>query len=803
MTTNTVEKEKRSIDNFMNLPTEMRNLNQWILWKKEQKRNKDGEILRDPDTGFIKYTKVPKQPNGYNASATNPKHRLSFDAAVHAYQEGDFSGIGFVLVDTDPFVIVDLDDCFIDGELTREAKEIVDSLDSYTEVSQSGNGLHIVVKANAIESIKKQHIEMYSQGRFFAMTGEVYDNLTEVKERNTAITYIHDMHSNKQDKVNFDSKDIKIVSPKMSNDEIKRLAENGINSKKFKGLFYDNDLNTYYPDDRSRADAFIAYELSHYTQDLNQLYELFMESATSQNKVLERNDNYVLNTILRSLRYRYENGKKFYQPKKSPAEDFGQDVVTHYNSEIENPELNIDKFHLTELGNAERIWHYNQDKIAYSKERGWLVWNGKKWEADALSTIEKITNKTLRSIYDEALLESDEKRQKEIYQWAKKCESRKIRVNSIEDVKPLASVKNSDLDADSNLFNVSNGTLNLNTGELQSHHHKDMITRISPVNYDPNAKCPRFNQFLEEVIVDEDGFSDYEVIRYLQKAIGYSLTSLTSEQTIFFLTGKGGNGKSKFIETIQSVLGEYAKQTNADTFIKKPFDSGINNDIARLDKARFVAAVESEDGQHLAESLIKQLTGGDTITARFLRKEFFEFKPAFKIFFSTNHKPIIKGSDDGIWRRIAVIPFRVTFDGKNKPKDPYLSEKLSRELPGILNWAIEGYKLWKREGLKKPKSIMDESEKYRDDMDILKPFLDECCIIDPDEKEAGKVVYYYYNLFCQRNDDFKLTNRKFYRELEHRGFEFKPGTDNVRFLYGLSVHDKAKKNLENQDFLEN
>src|SRR5699024_1197569 len=172
------------------------------------------------------------------------------------------------------------------------------------------------------------------------------------------------------------------------------------------------------------------------------------------------------------------------------------------------------------------------------------------------------------------------------------------------------------------------------------------------------------------------------------KAVGYSLSGDISEEVIFFLTGSGGNGKSKFLEAIQNVLGDYAKQTNANTFIRKQNDTNINNDIARLDKARFVSAVESEQGQQLAESLVKQLTGGDKIAARFLRKEFFEFKPEFKIFFSTNHKPIIRGTDDGIWRRIRLIPFNARFEGSKR--DINLSDKLAKESPGILNWALEG-----------------------------------------------------------------------------------------------------------------
>ncbi|MEC5254061.1 phage/plasmid primase, P4 family, partial [Bacillus paralicheniformis] len=234
---------------------------------------------------------------------------------------------------------------------------------------------------------------------------------------------------------------------------------------------------------------------------------------------------------------------------------------------------------------------------------------------------------------------------------------RNIRMNTILDVRPMVSVRKQELDSHKYLFNCDNGVIDLKTGELLPHDRDLLFTKISPVSYQPDADCPNWKAFLESIFIDDRGAPNYEIIDFMQKAIGYSLTGDTTEQVMFFLFGNGRNGKSTFINTVQHLFGDYGRQTNSDTFIKKKNDSAINNDIARLDGARFVSAVESEEGQQLSESLVKQITGGEKMSARFLRQEYFEFTPEFKVFFTTNHKPIVKGSDEGIWRRIRLIPF--------------------------------------------------------------------------------------------------------------------------------------------------
>ncbi len=241
----------------------------------------------------------------------------------------------------------------------------------------------------------------------------------------------------------------------------------------------------------------------------------------------------------------------------------------------------------------------------------------------------------------------------------------------------------------------------------------------------------------EKFVLEITG-ENLELFRFLQKATGYSLIGSTRDQCFFLLYGTGSNGKSTYIKTISTMLGDYAGATPMESLLIKRGDA-IRNDVARLAGLRFVSAVETEGGRRLAESLVKQLTGGDKMTARFLHHEFFEFDPAFKLWLAVNHKPKIVGTDNAIWRRVRLIPFEVTIS--DAEKDPDLAEKLKAELPGILNWALEGLQRWRREGLKEPDAVKAATRAYRSEMDVIGNFLEDCCDTDA-EAEVNKAALY-------------------------------------------------------------
>lgn len=426
-------------------------------------------------------------------------------------------------------------------------------------------------------------------------------------------------------------------------------------------------------------------------------------------------------------------------------------------------------FNLTEVGNAERLVHHHSTNLKYCIELDeWLIWNGKVWENDRRKRIERIATKTFRKMYVEAGNVNDEEGRRKMIKWAQSSEKSSVLLNSIDRAKAMLPILQSELNTDLFKFNCGNGVIDLKSGTLLPHNRDYLITNYSNVEYDPEASCPTWITFLESVMKDEKGNVKQDLIEFLQRSIGYTLTGDTREQVLFFLHGSGRNGKSTFINIVKEILGDYGKQTNADTFTAKTHEGGINNDIARLSDARFVSAVESEEGQRLSESLVKQLTGGEPITARFLRKEFFEFVPEFKIFFTTNHKPIVKGNDEGIWRRIKLIPFTVTIPKEEVDTD--LPEKLRKELPGILRWAVEGCLKWQQDGLGEPEEVKQATQGYKDEMDILGQFISDYCVTRPGARSSVKEVYEVYKTWCKETGEYELSQRKFNRRLEERGF---------------------------------
>jgi putative DNA primase/helicase len=343
---------------------------------------------------------------------------------------------------------------------------------------------------------------------------------------------------------------------------------------------------------------------------------------------------------------------------------------------------------------------------------------------------------------------------------------------------PDLNITTADIDTNPWLFNVQNGTVDLKTGEFREHQHDDMITRIANVEYDEKADCPIWKQFIREIMG-----CNAELIQFLQIAAGWALTGDTSEQTMFILFGSGANGKSTFLNTLMKLMGDYAIATPTETFMKRSNDQ-ISNDIARLRGTRLVTTVEAEQGKRLSEPLIKQITGNDALTARFLYGEYFDFVPTFKVFMATNHKPLIKGTDHGIWRRIKLIPFTTTIAPENQ--DKHLDEKLLKEGPGILNWLIEGMQTWTEKGLIAPKAISKATEEYRGEMDILGNFLKECCVQNPDATIRVREMFKAYQEWCEENNERSCSERFLSLRLKELGLE-RCRTAEARYWKGITL----------------
>lgn len=463
------------------------------------------------------------------------------------------------------------------------------------------------------------------------------------------------------------------------------------------------------------------------------------------------------------------------------------------------PEKEKKRFKNTDLGNAERFYYHQGDLVKYNTIFGrWFIWDGKRWMEDKTQTITRMGMKQIRNIYKEAFEEEDEEKRKAIADHARRSESKARLEAMISLAQSFVPVLPDAMDQDEWLFNCENGVINLKTGELRPHDRELMMTKISNVFYDAQAECPTWKGFLNDIFRDEAGAVKQDTIDFLQKAVGYSLTGSTREQVLFFLYGNGRNGKSTFMNVIKEILGDYGKQTNAETFTVKKSDR-VNNDIAALKGARLVAATESEENARLAESLIKQLTGGEPIQARFLHQEFFEYVPQFKLFFTTNHKPVIKGGDLGIWRRIRLVPFSVTIPDERLDKD--LPEKLRNEMPGILRWMVEGCLKWQQEGLTVPDEVKEATDSYRDEMDTIGNFLKEYCIEHESAKIYSSELYRKYTEWCSDNGEYEITKTKFNRKLEERGFKKSRDTKGIFFKgIGLSlIYDSYVQNVHYEE----
>ncbi len=417
----------------------------------------------------------------------------------------------------------------------------------------------------------------------------------------------------------------------------------------------------------------------------------------------------------------------------------------------------------TDLGNAQRMAALFGGSVRYCNAWGkWLLWNEQRWEIDRRQNVDKLAVETVKSIYAEAAATSDADRRIALAKHARKSEdaNRLKSMLRLLPTQPGISITPEELDADKWLLNVLNGTINLRTGELLEHDREHLITKIAPVTYDPDAKCPHWMAFLNRVM---DG--NKNLLEFIQRAVGYNLTGDVSEQVLFFLHGSGSNGKSTFIQTILRMLGDYAKQSESELLLARRGEVHPTG-IADLQGARFVASSEIESGRRLAESLVKQLTGGDRLKARYMRQDFFEFEPSHKLWLAANHKPIIRNSDYGIWRRIRLIPFTVTIP--DDEKDPQLPDKLLEELPGILNWAIAGCLTWQSDGLGFPPEVGQAVQDYRDEQDTLSGFFDERCKFGTGEWVAVSALYKSYLNWCEANDEKPLSKIRLGEELRQR-----------------------------------
>ena len=734
---------------YESIPQELKNLPNWICWKAvPQPRPDDPEHIG----------KIPINPRtGGKAQSNNPDTWTDFDTALKASEQ--HSGIGFMFGNS-PFFGVDVDKAepdireFLDGG-NGIVSEFIHALRSYAELSPSGKGIHIICRGELPNGARRRgNVEMYDSGRFFTVTGNNIGEYTAVEDCTEAIKPLHEKYlggtrSEPAQRV------IQTAPLPCSVSEVLEAASRAKNGSRFQALYAGN-CSEY--TSQSEADMAFCNMLAFWTgRNAALMDEIFRNSGLMRDKWDRRQSGSTYGAL--TIQKACEQCGNVYQP---PVKFRVKIDSRAGESGAAEPKL----YTFDDMGNAERFLDLFGEDFRYNYTDGkFIFWDDCRWATDLDGVAKRAADKAIDEMRQESeWYESsgDSDTAKAFAKHIKASRSAKSKENMLKEIQHHIPIMPFQLDKHKMAFNVPNGTLSLKSGQLVPAKRDYFITKFSPVEFTDNADCPMWRRFLDDIFG-----GDRELIRYIQKAVGYSMTGDTSEQCVFFLYGTGRNGKSTFLDVLREIFGDYVSNIQPETImVKNSMGNGINSDIARLKGARMVTTVEPNEGVRLNEGLIKQLTGDDAVTARKLYGNEFEFKPEFKLWMATNHKPVIRGTDDGIWRRIHMIPFTVQIPVDKV--DRQLKSKLEREYPAILRWAVEGCLLWQREGLKQPRAVLDMTREYRREMDVISGFLDDRCEVGEGFSAKSSELYAAYSAWCEANTEFKMSNTKFSVEMDKR-----------------------------------
>lgn len=425
-----------------------------------------------------------------------------------------------------------------------------------------------------------------------------------------------------------------------------------------------------------------------------------------------------------------------------------------------------------DTANAELFAKLCADTYKYTVSHGWIEWTGKCWSRVSIKDVCLAAGAVGDYLEAQAVHVQGELEQKGLRNWANASKN-KVRLKSMVDLATaLLSVDPSELDSQDYLLNLQNGTYDLKRGELRPHDPNDLLTVCAPITYDPNAACPRWLRFQEEV-----ANGDRDLVNFKQRMFGYALSGGIEAQKLFVMYGNGSNGKSTELQVIQALLGDYAAETGFDTFLDTSGSLPALSSLACLQGKRFVSASEPERGTYFKESRLKALTGGEAIVVKFYKKDTFTYSPKFKLFLSVNDLPQIRGTDEGIWRRLVIIPYDRFFS--EAERDPYLLETLRAELSGILNWLLEGYRLYLAGGLGTCAAVEQLTRSYRRDQNVIQQFVDEACEIGTSFEVRSSELFEAYTKWHQENqpNDKMLSMRAFGDRLVKLGHDVRARRD--------------------------
>ena len=744
--------------NFVNIPQELKNNASFCVWKLEKRRGKPTKVPYNPRTGQL-------------AKTNDPSTFADFGTAMKAYAMGGWDGIGYRV--SEGIGAIDIDHCIReDGSLNDVAASILAFLpDAYFEKSPSGTGLRGFFRLSPDFAYDKtvyyinnrQHgLEVYLPGttnRFVTVTGDEYRAGT-VTRNDEALQNLLDTFMKR--KMQVSNRTVEPCSY-LTDEQVIEHASRSESGEKFKALMDGRWEEGY--DSQSDADMALVSILAFWCGNVEeQIDRIFRTSGLFRDKWDRQTGDRTYGQI--TIRNAVSTNDTIYTPirdTESAEADFEDldeaETLPSFEPDLSKVTLTLEemqphtnpRYQRDEIGIGYAFADYFKPIARFDRERGiWYVFDGKVWQPDenALAVAE-LAKRLADRLYTFALQIKDEDTRNRYIKRVQKLQMRKNRRTMIEDAKSVYPVPHSIFDRNTDLFNCQNGTLNLTTGEFKPHDPADFLTLMSGITYDPKASCPRWTQFISEVMC-----SDADLAEYLQKALGYALTGDTSLECLFILYGATSrNGKGTTMETFLKIMGDYGKTSNPEMLSTKFGNtnaSGPSEEIARLAGVRFVNISEPEKKITFNAALVKRMTGNDTLNARFLHENSFDFKPNFKIFINTNYKPSVSDMTLFYSNRLKLIPFKRHFEEHEQDKGLKNFFAEPANLSAIFNWCYEGYRLFRASDLSDPAAVVAATKEYQEESDRIGQFVDAWL----EEGEAYEVrtsaAYKLYGEWCDK-----------------------------------------------------
>lgn len=728
-----------------NIPSELKMNGLWCGWRLTEK----GKEPFNLSTGRHAKSNDETTFSTYPILLNNIHKFLTFEGQKQT------GGIGLGIFRG--YSAIDIDHCVEDGVISEMAKDIIEYCKSYTEYSPSGTGIRIIFKTQSKIDKTLYYINNHSLGleiyisnntnKFVSITGNKIsgDTINEID-----ITYILD----------------------------KYMKRNGFNIEK--ALKKDAKLRALWNKkapgshaDESETDMSLACKLAYYLKnDETEIKKYFEMSPYFKSKDETHRRKWVNGYDVETIR----------------------GAISYIGESQQNP-ISVNRtYELNDTGNAHRFVELFGNDLRYNFDNQiWMIWNGKYWQCDVTESVKNFIEILAEKILFESNSVTDMNERMRIIKNLEHIYSSAGKESLLKEARHLAGIPvlNSQFDLDPYLLCTESGVIDLRSRETIDFDRDQMISMSTGCEIDREHKPERFIQFLHEIFDNDE-----EMIHYVHKALGYSISNSTQEQVMFILHGDGNNGKSLLLDIIKCALGSYGITSKPQLLTDNKFQTTNSEEIARLKGKRFCAVEEIKEGDKLDEQLVKQITSGiGQMVARFLYKGSFEFTVTCKIWMATNYEPVIRGTDIGVWRRIVKIPVTTDFTGR---EDKQLREKLLAELPQILGWLVEGYELYQKEGLRQPEKITTAIKDYKTEMDIVQQWIDEYCETKPSYFERANALYDNFKAFCLRRD--QRTNQTIFgRNLSKKFKKYNSGEGivyiGVRLKQGASNLEK-KVNYE-------